>query len=402
LNYTWVERFGAAGATAQPTSVALDNAGHLLVTGSFDGTLNLGAASLRAGSSGGMFVVELDGNGKVTWSVPLDASQGDAVGADPKGNVLVTGHAGADPTPGMPLSDFFLAKLDSGGNKVWQTPLPFTNTYAPLNLAVSGGGFALLSGRNQDGFLMAMVDPAGNECWSLGFPLTCKSAMAAVATNARSQSAITGSYDCAVNFGTGPLTANGRDSMFVATFDPSGDAVWSKGFGVSGGDVAGSAVAVDDSANVFVAGNYTGSPDFGGGALKSTSKGLFVLALDAHGNHLWSRGYAGAAVAPGRSLAVTSSGAIFVMAAASAPVDLGGDAPEPAGTLVFSLTSKGDFGGANRFAPQASSSFTGAGIAVDAHDQIGFAGSLSGSAAFGSTSFSSLGASDIVAGLLAP
>jgi hypothetical protein len=178
--------------------------------------------------------------------------------------------------------------------------------------------------------------------------------------------------------------------------------VWSKGFGASGGAVVGSAVAVDDAANVFVAGNYTGSPDFGGGPLTSTSGGLFVLALDAHGTHLWSRDFAGAAVVPGSSLAVAPSGAIFVMAAASGPVDFGGGTPEPAGTLVFSLTSKGDYGGANRFAPHGASSFTGAGIAVGAQGQVGFAGSLSGSAAFGSTSFSSIGTSDIVAGLLAP
>jgi hypothetical protein len=62
----------------------------------------------------------------------------------------------------------------------------------------------------------------------------------------------------------------------------------------------------------------------------------------------------------------------------------------------------GDYGGANRFAPQGSSSLRGAGIAVGAQGHVGFAGSLTGSAAFGSTSFSSVGASDIVAGLLAP
>jgi hypothetical protein len=401
--YAWVDQFGATGATAQPASVALNVGSDLVVTGTVEGALNLGAESLTSGTTGSMFVLQLGSDGKTSWGVPWAGSEGDNVGTDPKGNVLAAGHVAAA-APNTPLSEFFLAKLDQAGNKVWQTPLTFTDTYAPLKLAVSGGGFSLLSARATDAFVMAMVDPMGSVCWGLSFPLSCTSAMAGIATNASSQSAITGSYDCPVDFGGGPLTANGNgnDSMFVATFDADGNAVWSKGFAVSGGTARGSAVAVDDAGDVFVAGNYTGSPNFGGEPLMASSEGLFVLALDAKGTHLWSRGYDGAAVVPGGSLSVAPSGAIFVMAAASAPVDLGGNGPEPAGTLVFTLTAKGEYSGANRFAPQGASSFTGAGIAVGAQGQVGFAGSLTGSAAFGSSSFTSIGTSDIVAGLLAP
>jgi hypothetical protein len=403
--YAWVNRFGAAGGAALPRFVALDPAGDLLLTGSYEGSLDFGAAPQTSAAGGSLFVVKLDGGGRPVWSAPWalpSASDGYAVGADPTGNVLVVAHGGAA-APNAPLDDFFLAKLDSSGNKLWQTPLTFVGAYAPVSLAVSGGGFSLLSARAADAFLMAMVDPTGAQCWGLSFPLTCKSQMAGIATNASSQSAVTGSYDCPVNFGPGPLASNGQDSAFVATFDANGNPLWSRGFGDSAGAVTGRAVTEDDAGDVFVAGDYTGSPDFGGGPLHPSKGGLFVLALDSKGAHLFSRGYDGATVAGGGSLAVAPSGAIYVMATASAPVDLGGSIPEPPGTFLFMLTSKGAYGGANRFAPEeGSSSFVGAGISAGAQGQVAFAGSLTGTVAFGGTSLSSVGASDLVAGLLAP
>jgi hypothetical protein len=227
--------------------------------------------------------------------------------------------------------------------------------------------------------------------------------MAGIASNASSSLALTGFYDCPVDFGGGPLPSNGRDSLFVTTFDSNGNFVWSRGFGAADGDVVGRSVAMNDAGQVFVAGDYSGRPDLGGGVLPASSSGMFVAAYDHAGTHLWSRGYDSAAMVRGQSLALGPAGQVFVLGAASRPVDLGAGAPEAPGTFVLMLTSSGAYAGVNRFVPEGpSSKFDGVAVAAGAGGQVAFTGSLAGAVGFGGTSLSSAGSSDVVVGLLAP
>lgn len=401
--FGWVERFGDA-RSPQASGVGLDPSGNVVVTGTFGGALQIGATTLTAPPLGSLFVAKLDPAGHALWSAPWTAaptSQGDAVVVDHAGNVLLVGRTDAAPASSTTLvNSFFLAKLDPTGKTLWNNPLP--SAYAPFNLTVTGGGFAILSAHASNGLYVEMVDPTGVECWDLTFGESCTSGMAGVAANASSALAITGFYDCPVDFGGGPLVANGSDSLFVATYTANGEYAWSRGFGAPEGVVAGRGLAMNDAGEVFVAGNYSGSPDLGGGPLPQSAGGLFVLKLDASGNHVWSRGYDGAATAAGRSLVLGASGQVFVMGTGTAPGELG-SAPATQSTFVLALTAAGASGAVNRFVPQgASSSLAGAGLAAGAAGPIAFVGVLSGTVDFGQTSLVSTGPLDVVVGVMAP
>ncbi len=77
---------------------------------------------------------------------------------------------------------------------------------------------------------------------------------------------VAGAFWGSANFGGGPLTSVGSADVYLAKFSPTGEPVWSKRFGGTLEDMA-YAVTVDKSGNVIIAGSYMDRIDFGGGAL---------------------------------------------------------------------------------------------------------------------------------------
>src|SRR5205823_12297238 len=84
-----------------------------------------------------------------------------------------------------------------------------------------------------------------------------------------------------VNFGGGPITANGY-TIVVAKFSPAGGHLWSRGFGDSFSN-SGNGVAVDPSGNIAVTGAFSGPADFGRGAPFSAGVGGFLAKLSPTG-----------------------------------------------------------------------------------------------------------------------
>jgi hypothetical protein len=414
----WVERFGGVGQ--QASAPAVDAAGDVVVTGSFFRTLDFGGNPLTAAPGGSLFLAKLDPTGHALWSEEWQteqeqASAGHAVVTDGQGNILLAGLAGPAPSRRdiAPEGGFFVAKLDPSGHPVWQNPL--LSAYDRFNLTVNGGGFAMLSARIPSGLYVEMVDPSGAECWNLSFPIACASGMTGIAANGGGALVLTGFYDCPVDFGGGPLASNGRDSVFVASFDSSGDFLWSRGVGAEGGSVTGQSVALDDAGNVFVAGDYSGSPDFGDGALPASQGGLFLAALGPTGATVWSHGYDQAASLGSAALALCPApqeevdGAVakrvYLLGSATGPVDFGPGAPASGGpgAFILELTAAGAFSAVHGFvAKSPSSSVQGGGVAVGANGALAFAGLLSGTVDFGGTTLESTGPADVVVGHLVP
>jgi hypothetical protein len=74
------------------------------------------------------------------------------------------------------------------------------------------------------------------------------------------------------------LTSAGpNQDVFVVSFDPNGTHRWSGRFGGNEGDL-GMAIAVDATGHVIVAGEFSGTADFGSGLLTSVGAAdIFLL-----------------------------------------------------------------------------------------------------------------------------
>ncbi|MDI1481752.1 SBBP repeat-containing protein [Polyangium sp. y55x31] len=105
---------------------------------------------------------------------------------------------------------------------------------------------------------------------------------------------IAGAFQGALDLAGTSLNANGVADVFVAKFDPDGNALWVKQFGDGDIQIA-TDVAVDDEGNIIVVGYAKGGIDFGKGVVTPVSdQDLFVAKFDPGGTNIW-------ALRPGRA-----------------------------------------------------------------------------------------------------
>jgi outer membrane protein assembly factor BamB len=108
---------------------------------------------------------------------------------------------------------------------------------------------------------------------------------------------LTGGATGDVDFGfqLSPGASSHGDAIVIA-LEPGGEMLWTQRFVTQTGESAsGRSVAPDPaSGGVVVAGQFTGTVDFGGGPVTSAGDlDVFLVGLDARGQHQFSRGYGG-------------------------------------------------------------------------------------------------------------
>jgi hypothetical protein len=286
--------------------------------------------------------------GGLAWAEGAgDASAqiGTAIATDTAGNVLVTGGlSGSADFGGSTLTsaggtDVFLIKLDAGGAYLWSKSYGDPNgQYArgvtadtAGNVLVTGyfygsmnfGGAMLTSAGNSDIFVVKL-DTAGNHMWSKLFGDANGQSGYSITTDAMGNVLVTGSMAGTVDFGGGPLVGAGGSDIFVVKLDAAGNHVWSKRFGDANSQI-GYGVATDATGNVLVTGYFEGMVNFGGGSLASAGgSDIIMLKLDTAGSHLWSRRVGAGGDDVGNSVATDAMGNVLVTGYFDGSVDFGG------------------------------------------------------------------------------
>jgi hypothetical protein len=251
------------GAPSVGTSIAAAPAGGVVVAGAVSAPFKLGGTSLPVAGAIDIMLASIDADGSIRWvklfgGVGIDSAGGVAVAPD--GTIFLTGAIGSPVDfGGGPLAhnrdDAFVASFTAAGDHRWSHSFGGGSSASPINdvgigIAVSSVGDVVVSG----------------------------------------------SVAGAVDFGDGSLTppsTAARDG-FVARFTPdTGGLVWARRWGVLGDNV-GAAIAVAGNGEVYAAGYYNGTPDFGGGAAAARgADDAFVLALASDGAYRWDRTFGG-------------------------------------------------------------------------------------------------------------
>jgi hypothetical protein len=355
-DHLWSVRFGdSSGQLA--SGVAVDDAGSLAVIGTFSGSVDFGGGALTSAGGTDVFVAKLDPNGAHLWSKRFGESTFDQEGVsitfDPDGNVLIAGVTkGTVDFGGGPLTsaggfDGFAVKLDADGNHLWSKRFGDVENDAAAHIATDAlgnvlltgnfhgtidfGGAPLTSGGDADVFV-TKLDADGNHVWSkaAGGPLA--QAGVCVATDADGNGLFVGDFSGSIDFGAGALTAVGGTDSFVVKLDAAGDPVWSKRFGTSAMHT--SNVAADAAGNLVLVGRFTQSVDFGGGALAAASGfDLFAAKLDEDGNHVWSRRMGDVLAEQPWSVVVDPSDHVLFAGAFEDTVDFGNGPLQSAGSI---------------------------------------------------------------------
>jgi hypothetical protein len=351
--HVWSRRFGGTG-TEGWNGLAVDANGDVVAGGVFNGTSDFGAGPLTSMGSD-VIVAKYDANGGAVWTKSYGdgaTQQANAVATDANGNIVVGGHfaslmsfGGAQPlASGSPfLYNGFIVKLSPTGAEIWSRSLgtagvneivssvavdPSGNVYALgyYNGTTNVGGPDLLTApAGTTGIFVVKLDPNGNHVWSRGFVPTATFAFPGhVAVGAAGSVVVTAGLGGDVDAGGGVRHCSnvGNTGAFVAKLDAAGNHVWSNCYAGTGNSVA-RGVAIDGAGQVILTGSFSGTVDFGGGAVTAAStmeRSLFLLRLTSSG------GYGGSRVAhsgEGYLTALYPSGDVAVSGTLGSKIDVG-------------------------------------------------------------------------------
>lgn len=274
---------------------------------------------------------------------------------DPAGNVVVAGtyntaagsvDLGAGPLPVSNGDAIFVVKYGPDGAALWSKSFDAADVQGARDVACDGGGNIWLVGEfkgvlslgggpldaqgNQfpDGFV-AKLDPDGNHVFSraVGVGFEESDAVTSVAIDPGGNVLLTGFFQNTIEFGGPTIAAAGGPGdydIFVVKLDANGNHIFSKAVG-SPGRQEGLAIAAGPYGNVAIAGYTTGDVDLGAGTQTFTGmgEGAVFAVYDGAGAHLFSRLYPGDG-ARATSIAFGSDGDLFVAGTFKGTIDLGG------------------------------------------------------------------------------
>ena len=291
--YRWSKRFGGT-SNESGRGVSADSAGNVYVTGSFSNTINFGGSNLPCKGIYDAFMVSFTSSGSHRWSKSFGTTyheQGLGVAVDGSGNNYITGT--------------FAGSIQFGGATI-----------------TSKGGYDVY---------LASFTSSGSHRWSKNFGGTSSDYGGEIAVDSNANVFITGEFNNSADFGGGTLSSNGFQDIYIASYTSSGSHRWSKGFGSSNYD-EGRGIGTDNLGNVYVTGGFQNSANFGGGTLTSKGKwDMFVMSFSSVGTHRWSRSFGSTSSDYGQAIVTDSSGNIYMAGSFYKTVDFGGGPISSAG-----------------------------------------------------------------------
>ena len=290
---SWIKFVGAAGNVDHADVVATDAGKEIIVAGQFGGDLNFGGPSdtLVTFSNNDIFLVKFDQNGNHLWSKSFSVTGNETVvkglEVDPAGHIVLFGqfdssvNFGGGPLTSLGSLDLFLARFASNGDHMWSHRYGGTgaeeacclavgetgrmaiaaNLYATVNF---GGGLLTPTGFPEAG--VAVFTPEGNHAWSRNFASSSYSFAQGMAFAQNSDLVFAGYGWGPIDFGGGPVSSTGffYNTYIARLFQSDGAHRWSASYAGDGnlyGYVAGF------KNDLIVAGNIEGTVDLGGGSL---------------------------------------------------------------------------------------------------------------------------------------
>ncbi|RFS17808.1 SBBP repeat-containing protein [Emticicia sp. C21] len=282
----WVKNAGSPGYDTGRGICLSNNGSGVFVTGSFTNVATFGDTTVTSQGNGDIFIAGCSSEGENWWvqtgGSPMD-DEGYAIAVDNL-NIYATGYyrgnlvfSEGGLTNNGGSSDMFVVKYNA--DKVFQWAKkgsgPITEeghgivasstgdvfvtgnfagtaNFSGTDLTVYGAADAFLVKYNTDGD-MQWVKQLGGTGLDIGYGLT---------RDANNNVYVTGSFESTGNFGGVSLTSNGDTDVFVAKFTSDGAVQWAQKAGGAGADVS-QAVAIDNAANLYLTGYFSGSATFG-------------------------------------------------------------------------------------------------------------------------------------------
>jgi hypothetical protein len=358
---TWLRTF----ETPQPSgaAIALDAGGNVVITGSYQGTIDFGAGGMTSTGNADIFVVSLEPvAGALRWAHSYGGTSVDEptdLTVSPTGDITVLGLAGeiidlgSGPitTPGM-----FAAFFDTNGASSKKTlafggsPACLLGRYASSgNLLLAGGvrqsaatfgagGKAVTPaspGSGNSDIFFASIDASGNNVFTRHVTSTGanSASVCSLAITPDDGFVVSGNVLAGSDLGDGNATPNGN---FLARYTATNTLGWATFPTTQLGSLQPLGAGVAATGDVFFAGYMTGKTDFGGGPISSgnADNAGFLLHMTSTGTYVDAEPYADSTF---NALAMNPSSSPVVVGAFTDGANFGAGALSGIGALVATL-----------------------------------------------------------------
>jgi hypothetical protein len=336
-DFIWVRTWGAAGLYGEVLrhSVSVDGSGNVYVAGEFESTVDFdpgsGVDEHASNGSIDVYVSKFDSSGNFLGTKTWGGSNQDNIGEDTVdnfGSVYVTGwyHFTVDFDPGdgvdnhisSGVADAFLSKFDSSGTFLWtKTWGDGDEDYGQSvaadvsgNVYVTGCFFSDVidldpgsgiddhTGNGKADIFLTKFDSSGAFQWGKTWGGTSSDESIGVAVDGPGCVYVTGTFSNAVDFdpgaGVDAHASTGHEDVFLSKFDSLGGFQWAKTWGGGWHDI-GYDIALDESGNAYVTGEFEGTVDFDPGigvdshTPDNGSSSVFLSKFDSTGAFLWAK-----------------------------------------------------------------------------------------------------------------
>ena len=312
-NYQWAFNIGASTLMSSGYSITVDDSANVYVTGFFQSTADFdpgaGTAYLSAASRD-IFVAKYTSSGAYQWAFKVGTGSDDygyEIVLDSSANVYVTGYfqgttdfdtgAGIANLAQVGGTDIFVAKYTSSGIYQWAFAVGSGTTDAGFSIALDGSanvyitgdfsgtadfdpgvGVANLNSTGSYDIFIAKYNSSGAYQWAFKVGSTLSDAGNSIALDGSSNVYVIGGFSGTADFDPGAgvtnLTPSGLADLFVAKYTSAGVYQWAFNVGGTGNDF-GRGIALDDSCNIYITGDFLVTADFdpGAGTANLTSAG---------------------------------------------------------------------------------------------------------------------------------
>ena len=226
--FLWTKSFGAIGQDFG-RHLAIDSAGNVILLAEISLMVGFGGEDLTTNGNRDIALVKLTAEGEHIWSKSIGSSYDDfgiRLAVDPADNILMTGsfedtiNFGGEDLKAKGRSDMYVAKFNTNGEHVWSHSFGGKDkdwgnsiaTDAHGNAYVTGwfwydvdfGGTTVTSKGKEDIFLLKL-SATGSVLWAKSFGNTSRDMGKAVAVDAEGGVVSVGSYNVSIDFGSGEL-----------------------------------------------------------------------------------------------------------------------------------------------------------------------------------------------------
>ncbi len=327
--WLWVRQVpGLESSTG--SRIAVDSAGNCYITGQFRGAVDFGGKQYDAGDTDRMFVAKLSIDGDWLWvNTPnaTESTRGSLIKINKEDNIVVSGsfqgklELGDKQLDSGDAQGAFIAKLSSTGEWLDVLGIESSGSVNIFGIDFDAQGNSYITGmfsgiitqedvkldsQGVSDILAAKLNNRNEWVWAVSAGVTGDGMGRGITVDKSGNSYITGNFRESGSFGGHTLTVKESNDIFVAKLNSDGEWLWARR---AGGTLTGQGNGIfldQNEEHIYLGGSYSTSSsipkmlikqllkinlvkvDFGHIKLPGSSRNkAFVAKLDTNGNWLW-------------------------------------------------------------------------------------------------------------------